>query len=186
MKLPVFPNWYPYNNMIFDGRLQVGDCAVKTRSYSWNYRGSVLFYTSGRTARRIAEVYGYKDSWDKHKVIIGVGDLVDVRELTLEEAKQMVCNFNNLSRRNLNRVLCRNEIPTNDPDAPFWFYSYGYYVAPLRIGYFFKNLRRLSNPVPFNCPAGPVKPIFTDVRKDSRLYEELAPLGPNPGLFIRH
>ena len=31
MKLPVFPNWYPYSDMVFDGHLQIGDFAVKTR-----------------------------------------------------------------------------------------------------------------------------------------------------------
>jgi len=178
MKLPVFPNWYPYNNMVFDGRLQVGDCAVKTRSYGWNYRGPVLFYTSGRTEQRAVEVYGYEGGRDKHKVIVGVADLVDVRELTTEEAKKMVCNFNNLSPRDLNKVLRRNGL-TNDPEAPFFIYEYGYYVAPLRIGYFFKNLRRLSNPVPFNWPTGPVKPIFTEITRNPKLYEQLLSVKPS-------
>ena len=172
MKLPVFPNWYPYNDMVFDGHLQVGDCAVKTRSYNWDYRGLVLFYTSGRTERRAVEIYGYENSPAHHKVIIGIADLVAVRELTLEEAKKMVCNFNNLDPRLLDRVLRRNGL-TKDPDAPFWIYNYGYYVAPLRIGYFFKNPKRFAKPVPFSWPAGPIRPIFIEVTRNSALYKQM-------------
>ena len=155
----------------------------KNKKLPWDYRGPVLLYPSGRTEQRAVEVYGYERGRDNHKVIIGVVDLVDVRELTTEEAKKMVCNFNNLSPRNLNSVLRRNGL-TNDPEAPFFIYEYGYYVAPLRIGYFFRNLRRLPNPVPFNWPAGPVRPIFTEVTRSPRLYEQL--LSVRPSISVRN
>lgn len=183
MKLPVFPNWYPYNNMFFDGHLRVGGCSVKTRNYLWDYRGPVLFYNSGRTEQRMIEIYGYERGRDNHKVIIGVADLIDVRGLTTEEAKKMVCNFNCISRQTLNRILRPNRA-TDDPEAPFHIYEYGYYVAPLRVGYFFKNLRRLSTPVPFNWPAGPVKPIFTEITRNPKLYEQL--LSVRPSIFVKN
>ena len=50
--MPVFPNWFPYNDMMLDGHMKVGKWAgVKTRSWEWNYRGLVLLYNSGRTAK---------------------------------------------------------------------------------------------------------------------------------------
>lgn len=176
MKLPVFPNWYPYNNMVFDGRLQVGDCAVKTRSWNWDYRGPVLFYTSGRVAHQAVEAYGYQRNRANHKVIIGVADLVNVRELTNQEAKTMVCNFNNISPAKLKKVLAENDY--TEPDSAFWVSGLGY-IEPYHIGFFFQNLRRFDNPVPFSWPAGPVKPIFTEVTRNAKLYEQLLSVRPS-------
>jgi len=172
MKIPVFPNWYPFNDMVFDEHLQVGDCTVKTRSWDWNYRGPVLFYTSGRVARQAVEAYSYKRNPSNHKIIIGVANLVNVRELTNREARKMVCNFNNISPAQLKELLteaggCR------EPDSPFWVNNLGY-IAPYRIGFFFQDKKKFLTPVPFNWPPGPIKPIFTDTRKNKRLSEQLS------------
>lgn len=156
--------------MVFDGHLQIGDCDVKTRSWNWDYRGPVLFYTSGKVAHQAVEAYGYKRHPSNHRVIIGVADLVNVRELTNQEARKMVCNFNNISQQKLRRPLIQNEF--TEPDAAFWVSGLGY-IAPYRIGFFFHNKRRFRVPIPFNWPAGPVKPIFTEVRPGSLLAKQL-------------
>ena len=175
-KVPVFPNWYPYNNMVFDNHLQVGNFAVKTRSWNWDYRGPVLFYTSGRVAHQAVEAYGYQRDRSNHKVIIGVADLVNVRELTNQEGKKMVCNFNNISPAKLKKILAENGY--TESDSAFWVSGLGY-IEPFRIGFFFQNLRRFTNAVSFNWPAGPVKPIFTNIesRGNRKLLEEMDATG---------
>lgn len=154
LHLPVFPNWFPFNDMLFDGHLRVLDFAgVKTRSWKWDYRGPVLFYTSGRTARPAVEAYEYQDSQEHHKVIIGTGNLVEVRELTEDEVLRMVCNFNNIT-------------PTEALAGE-------YKISPFPFGFFFQNLRRFERPVPFKWPAGPVKPIWTEIPSGSELSRQL-------------
>src|SRR3989338_4032621 len=170
--LPVFPNWYPFNDMAFDGHLQIKGCAVKTRSWDLKYRGPVLFYTSGRVAHKAVEAYGYERHYSNHKVIIWVANLVDVRKLTNEEAMEMVCNFNNIPPSELRRQLVQNGY-VEEPDSAFWVSSLGY-IAPCEFGFFFQDLKRFAAPVSFNWPPGPVKPIFTEVRKSKKLLEQLS------------
>ncbi|MEK7118229.1 MAG: hypothetical protein AAB869_01335 [Patescibacteria group bacterium] len=174
--LPVFPNWFPFNNMIFDGHMKVGPYeGVKTRSWNWGYRGPVLFYNSGRTAHTAARAYGYRDAPTEHKVIIGVGELVDVREFTNEEALQMVCNFNKLSESKVREMVekAREEWDCPESEVLFGFFDLGDYIAPYRIGFFFKNLAKFHEPVKFNWPAGPVKPINTKITSGSPLARQL-------------
>lgn len=156
-ELPVFPNWYPYNDMLLDGRLRVGDFGVKTRSYNWDYKGPVLLYNSGRTAWHCVNIYDYKRGHKNHGIIIGVGELVNVRLLSDAENIKMICNFNNLTKRD----IARHGFTGVD-------------VQPLPFGYFFSNLKRFQKPVPFSWPSGPVKPIFTDVRKNRELSRQLS------------
>ena len=167
LRLPVFPNWFPFNDMLLDGHLKVGKYeGVKTRSWDWNYRGPLLLYTSGRAFHQAVEAYQYANGAKKHKVIIGIGELVDVRELTEKEAYKMVCNFNNVKPSELSPL-----IPDTVP--PFEAYVLGY-IAPYRIGFFFQNLRRFEQPVPFKWPAGPVKPIFTEIKPGTELHQAIA------------
>lgn len=173
---PVFPNWYPFNNMVFDGHMKVGEYeGVKSRNWDWSYRGPMFFYnSSSRVSHQAMEAYGYKRHPVNHKVIIGVGDLVDVRPFTHEEAMQMLCNFNNLSMRQVKKIIARNSSdPETQKESVYYFYELGYYIAPFQIGFFFKNLNRFGMPVPFNWPAGPVKPIFINPAKNRKLTEQL-------------
>lgn len=161
MRLPVFPNWYPYNNMLFDGHLQVGEYGVKTRSYDWKYRGPVLFYTSGRTSQPCVQAYDYAKGSDQHKIIIGVANLVDVRLLTDREIWKMVCNFNNLTVREVKEDTDFDQVK----------------VVPYDFGYFFTKIKRFEESIPFSWPSGPVKPIFTQIRSGSRLRHQLLAAG---------
>ncbi len=164
MQLLVFPNSYPYCNMVFDGHLQVGEYAVKTRNYNFDYRGDVLFYTSTSTASSCVQAYDYPKGRDNHKVIIGVANLVDVRLLTDKEELKMTCNFNKLSARFVKANI-------NDPEkVP---------VVPFPFGYFFSNLRRFEEPVPFNWPSGPIRPQLRNIRHGSRLHQQLLAASTN-------
>lgn len=165
MRLPVFPNWYPYNDMLLDGRLDIGERSVKTRSYNWDYRGPVLLYNSGRVAWHCVNAYGLpRDPASRqHHFIIGAAYLTEVRELTSRELRQMQRNFNNLS-------------PRERRDQP-WRVM----VNPLPYGYFFESPTRFKESVPFRWPSGPIKPIFTEVTRNTRLYEELL----NAGVTLR-
>lgn len=153
-RLPVFPNWFPFNDMLLDGHLRLGEFGVKTRSWNWDYRGPVLLYNSGRTACSAMRAYHYRDSREHHGVIIGVGNLVQVRELTEAETLQMICNFNNISKR-MAALL-----------GP-------YLISPFQFGFFFQDLRRFKESVPFRWPSGPIKPIWTRIRRGSKLAYEL-------------
>lgn len=178
--LPVFPNWFPYNDMLLDGHLRVDQWeGVKTRSWEWDYRGPVLLYNSGRTAQEAVRTYKYKNDPSKHKVIIGVGELVLVRTLREKEARQMVCNFNNMSLAEVKEILKKNYVFDKEhiKEALYYFYDFGPYIAPFDTGFFFKSLKRFKEPILFNWPPGPIKPIFTDVRKNPKLLNQLAMMG---------
>lgn len=152
LQLPVFPNIFPYNEMLLRGILRLGDFAVKTRSWYWDYRGLVLLYTSGRVQREPAEAYDLDPKEFPRKAIVGVGELVDVRSLTQKELKVLTRQFNNIK-------------PGERKDPSIW---------PLPIGFFFKGLQRFTPPVSFNWPQGPVKPIFVPA---TLVAEELKKLG---------
>ncbi len=178
--IPVFPNWFPYNNMVFDGHLKVGKYAgVKTRSWQWDYRGPVLFYNSLRTEKRATQVYEYENDRREHKVIIGIADIVESRPLTIDEAKQMLANFNNMPLASVEQIIknLRKEGYFLD-EIIYNFYDFGPYVAPYRgFGFFFQNLRRFETYVPFNWPSGPVKPIFINTKENPQLVKQLKLVG---------
>ncbi|MBI3632245.1 MAG: hypothetical protein HY225_02255 [Candidatus Vogelbacteria bacterium] len=180
-KLPVFPNWFPYNDMLLDGHMKVdGHEGVKSRCWEWNYRGPVLLYNSLRTAKPAVKAYDYTNSSENHKVIVGVGELVEVRGFTVDEAAQMLANFNNISLDKI-KIALRNikrKMPSYRPEEIIYnFFQFGPYIAPFRTGFFFKNLRRFDKPVSFNWPAGPIKPIFTQVVPGSELGKQLKRAG---------
>jgi|SRR3989344_789898 len=159
MRIPVFPNWYPYNDMLLDRRLMIGRFGVKTRSYNWNYRGPVLLYNSGRTAWHCVNIYGYERANRElhHGVIIGAGDLADVRYLDLTEEARMCINFNNLK-------ITPKKYWQTLPHAA---------VTPLPFGYFFSGLKRFDRPIRFNWPSGPVRPIFIESTEYPQIHARL-------------
>src|SRR3989344_2838450 len=177
-KIPVFPNWFPFNDMVFDGHLKVGKyAAVKTRKWQWKYMGPVLFYNTLRTAQVELDRYPkYQNVPANRKTIIGIAEIVESRPLTTEEAKQMLANFNN-------HKLVKIEIELEETAAAtgqsveqiiYDFWKFGPFVAPFRIGFFFQNLKRFEKPIPFNWPSGPIKPIFTDVNQNPALKKQIA------------
>ena len=176
MKLPVMANKYPYNNMVFDDHLQVGEFAVKTRSYNLKYRGPVLFYNSSSVEPLAMKAYGYPKDQSNLKIIIGMANLVEVRPLTHKEARKMVMNFNNLpdiAVRNLfGKMLDLIESDKEIPDFPFLVNEMGI-IAPFRNGLFFLNKKRFQKPIPFNWPAGPQKPIFIQTARYPKLHGQI-------------
>src|SRR3989344_5912337 len=81
--LPVLPNSFPYNELLLTGKLRVGEHeGVKTRGWPmcvWKYRGPVLLYTSTSTHKLAAEAHGLNTDDFPRRVIVGVGQLVDIR-----------------------------------------------------------------------------------------------------------
>ncbi|MBX4190332.1 hypothetical protein KW791_03510 [Candidatus Parcubacteria bacterium] len=169
MQIPVFPNWYPYNDMLLDGRLDIGQKSVKTRSYDWNYRGPVLLYNSLRREPLAMRAYGYGPNKNNHRMIVGMAHLTEVRLLTRGEIRKMICNFNNINKGELEKLIKKFKLA----DYPQWIHNYGSYISPFQFGYFFENPTRFEKPVPFNWPSGPVKPIYIHPARYPRLYEQL-------------
>lgn len=178
MKILVMPNTVPYKDMVLDNHLRVGEYdAVKTRSYRMAYRGPVLFYNSTRIEPLAMKAYEYQRNSENHKVIIGIADLVEVRPLTSKEGLKMVRNFNNMTAREVKKLEKEiNPLDINDPNWPFWFnYQWGYenYIAPFKIGFFFKKVKRFREPIPFNWPAGPIRPIFIESARHPKIHAQL-------------
>jgi hypothetical protein len=135
--IPAFPNWFPYNDLLLDGKL-----IAKSRSWSWRHRGLTLLYTSSRIARPVAQAHGMDPKDYPRRAIIGVGRLVDVRLLTRREWHVLRRQFNNVPLGGMRKIIAAGE-----------------FVEPLPYGFFFRDLQRFADPVPFAWPTGPVKPI---------------------------
>lgn len=88
--IPAFPNSFPYNELLFRGKL-----SAKTRTWRWNHTGLTLLYTSTSTARDVAEAHGLDPKSAPRSVLVGIGELVPVRELTSAEADQIEKEFAN-------------------------------------------------------------------------------------------
>lgn len=157
--VPVFPNWYPFNDMLIDGHLRIGMFSVKTRSYDWKYRGLVLLYNSGRTMTSCRDAYKYPKDEGPRFMIIGAAELVVVRLLTRDELRLMRGNFNNLTPA---KMRAHPELVK---------------VVPFKFGYFFTAAVRFKNPVPFEWKPGPMRPIFTSIVPGSMLETELLASG---------
>jgi len=142
--IPAFPNVFPYNELLLDGKL-----IAKTRSWVWKHRGLTLLYTSSSSHGDVARAHEMNPRLYPRKALVGVGNLVDVRPLTKREKRKLFSQFNNVPNRRAvsNRALQKHG---------FWESSD---VYPLPIGFFFENLRRFKEPVSFDWPSGPVKPI---------------------------
>ena len=149
--IPIFPNRYPYNDMLLNGILKIKGLGVKTRSWDWSYRGPVLFYNSkGRAEKICIKAHEFNPKTETLGTIIGVGRLVNVRALSEKEQILLLSQFNNCTLKEA-RDLAEYQIL----DKPF--------VEPLEIGFFFSELRRFQKPIPFHWPSRPVKPIMRDI-----------------------
>ncbi|MBI2121666.1 MAG: hypothetical protein HYT98_00950 [Candidatus Sungbacteria bacterium] len=131
--IPAFPNSFPYNELLLRGKL-----SAKTRTWRWSHTGLTLLYTSTSTARDVAKAHGLDSKNTLRGVLVGVGELVPVRELTDAEAEQIEREFD-------------NDTGTVSIGAGSWRYE-------------FKNLKRFKKPVPFKPPQGAVRlfnvPVF--------------------------
>ena len=153
LTIPAFPNWFPFNEMLLDGILKLGDYGVKSRKLPWSHRGLTLLYSSGRVANTSAQAHSYNPKTSPRGVILGVGELVDVRKLTDAEFRKMTGQFNNMSVRTAARFVraatARGVWPVDSEGNPM--------VLPFPLGYFFRNLKRFKTPVPFAWPSGAVR-----------------------------
>jgi len=144
--LLALPNQFPYNEMLFDGKLRLGNYIVKTRSYDPGFRGPTLLYTSGKIAAATAEAHGYNPKEYVRPAIVGVGDLKFVRELNEGELESLLLQFNNAT--SLNEVYDRDE-----------------WIEPLPYGLFFQRLKKFDNPIEFVAEPGPVRAVKVPVDK---------------------
>jgi hypothetical protein len=124
--IPAFPSWFPYNELLFTGRL-----SAKTRNWRWTHTGPTLLYTSMGTARDVARVHNLDPKSAPRGVLVGVGDLVQVRGCTGKEAEQ------------IEREFCNNT-------GTVYVYA-GPYL------YKFNSLKRFKHPVSFKPPQGAVR-----------------------------
>ncbi len=138
------PNVFPYNEMLFDGKLKLGNFVVKTRSNDSGFRGLTLLYTSGRIEKDVALAHGYNAKKFVRSAIVGVGDLKKVRVLRVKELDSMILQFNNIKSLD---ELC---------DKESW-------VEPLPYGLFFKDLKKFNQPIAFTAQPGPARKIKVPV-----------------------
>lgn len=139
--IPAFPNAFPYNELLLDGKL-----IAKTRNWEWKHRGLTLLYTSTKVHVEVVRAHRIDARAFPRKVIVGVGNLVDVRPLTRREWDKLYKQFNNVKRGR------------SGGDG------FGD-VYPMRIGFFFEDLKRFEEPLRFDWPSGPVKPIGIPVAR---------------------
>lgn len=139
--IPIFPNLFPYNELLLQGKLM-----CKSRNWSWQYRGPILLYTSGRNATSVCEAYGLKPKDFPHKAIVGRAMLVDVRELTKVEKSILAHQFNAKS------VDAAIDDYIRFGNA-WWL---GDLIKPGQFGFFFEDIERLEEPVKIDWPRGAV------------------------------
>lgn len=167
--IPGFPNAFPYSEMALDGKLKLGSYGVKTRKRYWSHRGLTLFYSSGSTEKLAAARHGYDPKSGPRRVIVGVGELVDVRELTREEIRTLTGQFNNMSVKTAARFVriaaAKNAWPADDEGNNL--------ILPCRYGYFFRDLRRFETPVPFAWPSGAVTTTHIPVSVVAKALREI-------------
>ena len=138
-QIPVFPNVFPYNELLMTGQL-----LAKTRSWVFKYRGPILLYTSGRNESIICESYGLDPKLFPHSMVVGRANLVDVRPITMAERKIITRQFNpGATKRQISDYL-----------------KYGLLdfemIGALDIGFFFEDIERLPQPVKIKWPRGAV------------------------------
>ena len=140
--IPAFPNSFPYNELLLRGKL-----SAKTRTWRWSHTGLTLLYTSTSTARDVAEAHGLDPKNTLRGVLVGVGELVSVRELTDAEAEQIEREFD-------------NDTGTVSIGAGAWRYE-------------FKNLKRFKKPVQFKPPQGAVRLFNVPVSVVAKALKEI-------------
>lgn len=152
--IPAFPNRYPYNELLLDG-----DLDAKTRTWHWKHRGLTLLYTSSRSDHEVAFAHGLDPRDFAKGVIVGCGDLVEVRDLTDRERARLFMQFNNIKSKSVARRLMRTG---------------GNCIWPLPVGFFFDDLQRFEKPVPFSPPRGAVRTFRVSI---GLVEEQLRKLG---------
>lgn len=161
-KVPIFPNAFPYNDLLLSGKL-----LAKTRNWKWDYRGPVLLYTSSRNTTPVWQAYDMPPRNYPHKQIVGRGNLVDCRPLTNEEWWTITRQFNptatdaEIERRKWNLI---------------W---------PMQYGFFFEDLVRFEQPVAFNWPSGAILPIWRTIEEMEGLLATPPILKINPVAEIK-
>lgn len=143
--IPVFPNVYPYNELLFSGRL-----SAKTRTWRWHHTGLTLLYTSRRTEDSVVCAHGLEKNAKEapRMVLVGVGELQPVRELTGKESKQIYKEFRNGKKTSWG------------PGAEGYRYE-------------FKNLKRFKRPVPFKPPRGAVRTFNVPIKIVARALKDI-------------
>lgn len=141
--IPALPNHFPYNELLLNGKL-----SAKTRTWRWKHTGLTLLYTSTSTAWDVVGAHGLEDEvhTTPRMVLVGVGELLPVRELTEDERDQIDREFGN-----------GDYIGTGAAD-----YRYE-----------FKNLKRFVEPVPFKPPHGAVRTYNVPLRIVAEALEEV-------------
>jgi len=159
--IPVFPNVFPWNELLLDGKI-----FAKTRNWDWKYRGLVLLYTSkGRIDKTTAEQHGFDPKQYPLGAIIGVGNLTNVKKLTLLEQVNLFRQFNKTTKKEAHE-----------------FYHEEYsersgYVLPMDYGFFFEDLKRFEPCIIFPYPPGSVRYYNFHITKF--IEKELRKLGYN-------
>lgn len=153
--IPGWPNHFPYNDLLLDGKL-----FAKSRSRRWNHRGTVLLYTSTRVAKEVAFSHHIDPKTSPKGHIVGVGNLVDVRELTAEEGVKLTCQFCNVPVTDEDIKEFLKRYSHFDWESALYFLS-GYFHRDFHtyvstFGYFFEDLTRFPEPIPFKPPRGAV------------------------------
>lgn len=141
--IPALPNSFPYNELLFSGKL-----SAKTRNWRWSHAGLTLLYTSTSTAREVAAAHGLNPKGTPRGVLVGVGELVPVRELTDVEARRIEKEFDN----NTGLVVS---------------------IGAGTYRYKFKNLKRFKNPVRFKPPCGAVRTFKVPVSLVRKALKEV-------------
>jgi hypothetical protein len=159
--IPVFPNVFPWNELLLDEKI-----FAKTRDWNWKYRGPILLYTSrSRIDKITAELHNLDPKKYVLGAIVGVGNLIDVRELKLMEQVNLFRQFNRTTKK-----------------EALDFYRYNYseranYALPMDFGFFFENLKHFETPIIFKYPSGPVR--YYNLPITEFIEKELKKLGIN-------
>ncbi len=140
--IPAFPNSFPYNELLLTGKL-----SAKTRTWRWSHIGLTLLYTSTSTAHDVAAAHGLNPKTALRGMLVGVGELVAVREITDSEAYQIEREFD-------------NDTGTVDVCAGTYRYE-------------FKNLKRFKTPIPFKPPKGAVRLFNVPVSVVAKALKEI-------------
>jgi hypothetical protein len=158
--IPAFPNRYPYNELLLDGKLQTkGGLNAKTRSWNWKHRGLTLLYTSSRSDHVVSVAHGLEPQGFTKGVIVGCADLTEVRHLSNGEKLDLFRAFNNLPSRSAARRVMRASANA---------------IWPLPIGFFFEDLQRFEDPIPFKPPRGAVRTFRVPI---GQVEDQLRKLG---------
>lgn len=134
--IPALPNHFPYGEMLFDGTL-----FAVSRSWKWGHLGPTLLYTSRTAIESVAKHFGYgyspyRQCYPSGGVLIGIGDLLPVKQIAKRERMRMEGKLNCTPVSKLSEVSSDEYVHADD------------YL------YRFENLQKFDKPVPFTLPSG--------------------------------